>query len=260
MGSDFKLCDYDGVSKYLSPGVRLVFLDSVTSTNTLLKKAAEDGEDEGLLLVALSQTAGRGSKGRSFLSRYGEGVYFSLLLRPRLKPSDNLLITTLAAVAVSLSIEKNTSKETKIKWVNDVYVGQKKVAGILTESSFLGDNINYAILGIGINMILNEDALPAELKSKAGSVFNSFSEIDNLPAKIVADCVNIFLEKYKTLPQKDFLSDYRTRSYLDGKRVRFLKNGMEREGLVLGVDEDFSLKIDSEGEILNLTAGETVVM
>ena len=143
----------------------------VTSTNTLLKQRSQSGAPHGLVIAAESQTSGRGRMGREFFSPDQTGVYFSILLRPTLSPSDALLITTCAAVACARALEKISGKTAQIKWVNDIYIDERKVCGILTEASFVQGKIDFAVLGIGINLYTPDNGFPADIKDKAGSLF-----------------------------------------------------------------------------------------
>lgn len=248
------------IEKYITcEGVRVEYRACVTSTNTLLKEMAENGEKEGLLLVASEQTAGKGRRGRSFSSQKGTGVYFSLLLRPDMELSDSLLMTTCAAVAVAKAVEKNAGRHTQIKWVNDVYIGDKKICGILTEASFdvEGGGLAYAVLGIGINICFSENSLPEELKDIAGAVFDESGFSGDAVNKIVADTVNFFMEEYPCLSKKNFLPDYRKRSYLDGKKIVVIKPNEQRAADALGVDDDFRLLVRyGDGTQEALSSGE----
>ena len=220
------------VKKYIThDNIRVQYQDSVTSTNTLVKEMAEKGENEGLVLIAAEQTE-------------GTGAYFSILLRPQLSPSQSLLITTCAAVAVAKAIEKNTGRITSIKWVNDIYMRDKKVSGILTQAAFdmEGNKLNYAVLGIGINMYFEEDSLSDEIRDIAGAVFSEKPDGDTV-SRIVADTVNIFFDEYRVLGGKHFLFDYVSRSYLDGKRINVISPTGIMPAEALGIDDDFRLHV-----------------
>lgn len=253
------LVSAQSVEKFVeAENIKIEYSDCVTSTNTLVKKAAENGEKEGYVLIAAEQTAGRGRLGRSFSSQNGTGVYFSILLRPDMKPSDSLLITTCAAVAVAKAIEKNTEKLTHIKWVNDIYMHDRKVCGILTEASFDLENgkLAYAVLGIGINMFFPENSLPDDIKDIAGSVFDKKPNGDEV-SRIVADVINIFMQEYNVLVGKHFLFDYCSRSYLDGKNIKVIKLDCEKEAVALGIDDDFRLRVRyPDGSEDHLSTGE----
>lgn len=253
------LISAQSVDKFITAeNIQTEYRDSVTSTNTLLKKMAENGEKEGYVLIAGEQTAGRGRLGRSFSSQNKTGVYFSILLRPDMKPSESLLITTCAAVAVAKAIEKNTGKMTSIKWVNDIYMHDRKVCGILTEASFdlESGKLSYAVLGIGINMYFPGNSLPEEIKDIAGAVFDEKPDGDTV-SKIVADVINIFFEEYKVLVGKHFLFDYCSRSYLDGKDINVIKPDGTKEAVALDIDNDFRLHVKyPDGSEEYLSSGE----
>ena len=150
-------------------GLDIIEKDSVTSTNTELIEMAKNGAKEGTVLIASEQTAGKGRTGKSFYSPEGSGVYLSILLRPDFKPEDALFLTTIAAVATAKAIESVSDKEAKIKWVNDVYLDNKKVCGILTESALSSDmeKLDYAVVGIGINLCPPEGGFPDDIKNIA---------------------------------------------------------------------------------------------
>ena len=247
------------ISKFIdNENVNVIYFDCVDSTNTSLKKMAENGAAEGTVIVASEQTAGRGRLGRSFSSQKGTGVYFSILLRPDMKPQDALLITTCAAVAVAKSIEKNTNKMTSIKWVNDIYMHDKKVCGILTEASFDLEcgKLSYAVLGIGINMYFSPNSLPEDIREIAGAVFDEQPDGDSA-SRIVADVINIFFEEYKVLVGKHFLFDYCSRSYLDGKEINVIKSDGIKEAVAIDIDDKFRLHVKyPDGSEEYLSSGE----
>ena len=145
---------------------------TISSTNTVLKALAADGAGANLALVAEHQTAGRGRMGRSFCSPSGTGLYFSLLLRPKVPAAEAMSITACAAVAVSRTIEELTGRSTRIKWVNDILIGQKKVCGILTEAGIDAETgmLRYAVIGVGINVREPEGGFPPEIAGIAGAV------------------------------------------------------------------------------------------
>lgn len=253
------LISAQSVQKFVTAeNIIIEYRDEVTSTNTLLKKMAENGEKEGFVLMAGEQTSGRGRLGRNFSSQKGTGVYFSILLRPDMKPQDALLITTCAAVAVAKAIEKNTDKMTSIKWVNDIYMRDRKVCGILTEASFDLEcgKLSYAVLGIGINMFFPENSLPDDIKDIAGAVFDEKPDGDSV-SRIVADVINIFFDEYRVIVGKHFLFDYCSRSYLDGKAINVIKPDGTREAEAIDIDDDFRLHVRyPDGTEEYLSSGE----
>ena len=136
-----------------NPHLDISVFSSVTSTNTILKEMAEQGAKEGTVIIAEEQTAGRGRTGKQFYSPKGTGIYISILLRPDIPAEESLFLTTSAAVATARAIEDVSDKRALIKWVNDIYLEDKKTCGILTEGAFNVETgkLDYAIVGIGIN-------------------------------------------------------------------------------------------------------------
>ena len=150
----------------------------IDSTNTALRALATEGAPEGTVLVADAQTAGRGRHGRSWSSPAGAGFYGSVLLRPDLAPRDAQLLTFLAAVAVAETLSELGVAEVEIKWPNDVLVRGLKVCGILNEASFLGERIEWAILGIGVN--LRPEAIPPDAMLPATALETEGVRITNV--------------------------------------------------------------------------------
>ena len=152
-------------------GLTLEVLSCVDSTNSLLREKANAGIPEGYVVLAGQQTGGRGRMGRRFYSPPDTGLYLSLLLRPtHLLPSEAVGITTMAAVAACRSIEEVSPGDAQIKWVNDIYLGGKKVCGILTEASIglESGSLDYAVVGVGFNVCAPEDGFPGGLSQIAG--------------------------------------------------------------------------------------------
>lgn len=238
-------------------GLALTALPSTDSTNTRVRALAEDGAPEGTVVIAAAQTAGRGRSGKSFLSPAGTGLYMSILLRPALAMGDSLLITTAAAVAVARAIGRVAGCETKIKWVNDVYVDERKVCGILTEGALDLENggLRYAILGIGINICPPEGGFPPELAGIAGALREKGGEA--LRAPLAAAVLDEFFALYPHLTKKSFYDDYVSRSLLTGRQIEVLRGGTRIPATALGIDRDFHLHVVyPDGSREDLAAGE----
>ncbi len=228
----------------------------VTSTNDIIKDMAKAGAPEFSVVIADSQTQGRGRMGRSFMSPSGTGLYMSILLRPHFTADKALLITTAAAAATARTIEKHTGKHTYIKWVNDIFMGEKKVCGILTEGSIVGDRLEYAVLGIGINLLPPRGGF-SELEGIAGAIFeNDGYDKDAL----VRDILENFENYYRGLESSPHYSDYVKRDMLSGKTVDVLRAGeVLYSAKVVGIEKDFSLSVDRDGKKENLATGEVSV-
>lgn len=248
------------ILKYLNnKNVKIEVFDCIDSTNDYLRNKAECGEEEGYIVISQEQIKGKGRLGKTFYSPPKAGIYMSILLKPNIHAGKALYITTAAAVSVSQAIDSLTGKKSSIKWVNDIFLDNKKVCGILTEGSFdlEGGGMNYAILGIGLNLIIPNYGYPSELKNIAGSIF----ERDNLPYdyrnRIIGEIINNFFKYYTNLEDKIFLDEYRNKSFIINKDIFVLKGENTEKAIALDIDEEFRLKVKKEnGEIVYLSSGD----
>lgn len=233
----------------------------VNSTNTICIEKAQNGESEGYVAVAGTQSAGRGRRGKAFFSPAESGIYMSILLRPvGLTENQVLHFTTMAAAAVSEAIEAVSGKETEIKWVNDVYIGGKKVCGILSEASYGIDTgkLEYVVVGIGINAYEPSEGFPSSIADVAGSVFDEPET--GLKNRLAAEVLNRFMAYYKCLPDTPYSDEYIRRSMVTGKDVTVHKGSEAISAHVLGIDEEFGLKVRYEdGSVEILRSGEVSI-
>ncbi|HEV2437649.1 MAG TPA: biotin--[acetyl-CoA-carboxylase] ligase [Verrucomicrobiae bacterium] len=144
--------------------------EQTTSTNDVVEKLARDGVKEGVVVFAESQTRGRGRLGRKWISPAYKGLWFSILLRPELRPQEATQLTVASATALCRAIRAETGLNPEIKWPNDVWVNGKKVAGVLTELSAELDRVKHVILGIGVDVNLGAGEFPADLRQQATSL------------------------------------------------------------------------------------------
>lgn len=255
-----ELISYDEIKRYLNRDLPVFVFESLKSTNLTAKEYAIKGAAEGSIVVALSQTGGRGRLGRQFFSPKGSGIYLSVILRPDFSPEDITLITASAAVAVCNMIEKMCNKKPQIKWVNDIFLDNKKVCGILSEGVFSADGkrAEYIILGIGINLFVPDGGFPEDIERIAGGIFEKNDKIDlNL---IIAETVKEFLRLYDNLHDPEIVKSYRNRLMLMGKTVNYIKNGVTESGKVLDIDHNFRLIIEkASGETEALQSGEVTI-
>lgn len=235
----------------------IITFDELESTNKYAKEKARKGAPEWTVIVANHQSAGYGRMKRSFYSPPGTGLYMSIILRPTINVSDALLITTAAAAAVSHTIEEISNKETKIKWVNDIFIDNKKVCGILTEAGFSGNGtLDYAILGIGINIYKPEYGFPSEIQNIAGSVFDEPTD-ENIRKKLCINTLEKFEHYYNDLNSKSFLEYYKSKSNVLGKRITVITNGGCYDAKAIDFDDKLRLIIEKEnGEIAALDSAE----
>ena len=235
---------------------------SVTSTNTLLRELAVIGAPEGYVVAAEEQTAGKGRMGRLFHSPAGHGAYFSLLLRPESSAADTALITSAAAVATAMAIEDVIGVNVGIKWVNDLFIGWKKVCGILTEAAYSMESglIESVVLGIGINVTIPEGGFPDELRNTAAALTDKQLCSDDGRCRLIAATLDNLWGFYQELPARKFLADYMKRSILLGRDIFVISNDSKRPARALAIDNDCRLVVRYEnGETASLNSGEVSI-
>lgn len=241
----------------LSHPIAVDLLESVDSTNTEAKRRIASGLSEPLLLLAEAQTAGRGRLGRTFCSPAGAGLYMSIVLHPNCPVNEVLALTSAAAVAVCEAIDMLTPLRPMIKWVNDIYLSDKKVCGILAEgvTDPAGGLLRSVVVGIGINC--TPAAFPDEVAAIATSLEGEGAKLcRNRLAAVICDRL---LSLYGELSQKKWLALYRSRSWLDGKAVVWRQNNLLYEGIVQGIADDCSLRIATPNGEVALSTGEVSV-
>lgn len=241
--------------------------DITDSTNTRAKQLAELGEEEGTLVVAEEQTAGKGRRGRHWESEPGTSVYMSMVLRPETSPVHIPGITLLAALAVVKAIRNVCNAQPLIKWPNDVVLGKKKICGILTEMSSELSYINYVVVGIGINA--NNRCFPEELKYKATSIYLETGHKQDR-AQLAALAVQYFGEYYKKFIKAEslepFISEYNSLLINMGKEVEILYGMQENAdksrtetGIARGINSDGALVVDTKHGTECVVSGEVSV-
>ncbi len=255
---------YEEVEEYLTTdfiGRNIYYFDSVDSTNKKAKETAYE-EKEGTVLVAEEQVQGKGRLGRQWISPKGKGIWMSMILKPNVDPMKVAKITLLGAAAVHRALEK-MNIESQIKWPNDILIGGKKICGILTEMSSELNMINYVIMGIGINVNLDEKDIPEDLKDKASSIkIVEGKEIDR--KVLLANILNEFENIYIDFKDKDSVSMAidicRENSALIGKEVRIIRGDQVRIGKALDINEEGHLLVEFEdGKVEDIYSGEVSV-
>ncbi len=233
----------------------------VDSTNTKCIEKAENGEPEGYVAVSGSQSAGRGRRGKAFFSPAESGIYMSILFRPEgLTENQALHFTTMTATAVSEAIETISGKKAEIKWVNDIFINGKKVCGILSEASYgiHTGKLEYVVVGIGINAYEPSGGFPSAIADIAGSVFDEPST--GLKNRLAAEILNRMMAYYQHLSEAPYSEEYIRRSMVTGKDVMVHKDKEMIPAHVLGIDEEFGLKVRYEdGSVEILRSGEVSI-
>lgn len=233
---------------------------TVTSTNTVAKDLASRGAREGTVIIAREQTEGRGRMGRTFYSPDSSGIYFTIILRPKLNLEDSLLITTATAVAVAKAIESVAGVKASIKWVNDIFAAGKKVCGILTEASlnFESGGLEYAVVGIGINIETKD--FPDAIRNIAGSIFKDKPDNTPVTSMLVAEVLNNLADCMNSLTDKKYLDEYRNRSFLIGKDILVLRNSQEIPAKAVDIDDKARLVVEYEDHAREaLNSGEVSI-
>lgn len=244
------------IGQYLKHDLDISVYKSITSTNTVLKEKAELGAPHGTVLVAEEQTMGRGRMGKKFFSPAGTGIYLSILVRPEIPAEEALFLTTSAAVATAKAIEEVSEKKAAIKWVNDIYIENKKACGILTEAAFNIETgrLDYAIIGIGINVCFPDGGFPTEIDDIATAVFDKKDDSINKRSLLIAHLLNYFMDYYNNFEDKKYVPEYIDRSMLIGKDITVIDGSNLRDGVAVKIDHQCRLKVrfdDSTEKWLN---------
>lgn len=244
------------ISLFLEKSIPLYVLDDVDSTNTYAKKLVLDGAEDGTLIVANHQSAGKGRQGHVFFSPADTGLYLSIILRPHKNLEALLKITLAAAVASTQAIEKVAKTSCEIKWVNDLFIGKQKIGGILTEATtdFETRQIDSIIIGIGINC--HPMTFPSDLSTIAGSLNNEHLDRNELAATIYER----FIYWNAHLETKALINEYKSRSLLLGKTIFYTEKGIKKQGYALDINDQGNLVVEKEnGENLIMHSGEVSV-
>ena len=241
-----------GIRKWLKTrelGCEIEIHDRLDSTNNRAKALAAAGARQGTVVIADSQSSGRGRQGRSFFSPDHSGVYLTIVLKPDCAPEQAGLLTSLAAVATARAVEKTADVKADIKWVNDLYIGDKKICGILSEAG-LGmeaGRLEYAMVGIGVNTA--RMSFPPELKEIATSIGNECAEAPDRN-RLIAEILNETEALLGDLETGRFLEESRRRSNVIGRTVTVMEG--EKRYPAKAVD------IDSQGRlVIETTTGRT---
>lgn len=225
----------------------VIVYDTVSSTNDLAKELCKEGKEK-FLLLANAQTNGRGRQGKSFFSPKDSGLYFSLALGADSPDFDFTGVTCAVAVACTRAIEKLTALEPKIKWVNDIYIGNRKVCGILVQSVTENGRITKLIIGVGIN--ISTENFPEEIKSIAGSLGE---KIDR--SILAAEIVNNIRELMSCRPC-EYIGEYKAKSNVLGKEIIYFQNNIPHPARAVDIDEAGGLVVETNSEKITLISGE----
>lgn len=226
-------------------GRKLLCLEETDSTNTYLKRLSASGSaDDGTVVIASRQTAGRGRRGRSFESPEGLGLYLSVLLRPMLSPERLLPVTALTGTAVCNAIEAVSDFRPNLKWPNDLLLNGKKICGILAETVPIAGEPPALIIGIGVNVLHRPEDFSPAVREIASSLFHELGQPISQPALAAAEIAALDEMYHVLLSGKlgAWLETYRRDCITLGREVQILHNNGEREQVTaLDIDEQFGL-------------------
>ena len=232
-------------------------LESVGSTNTEAKKFSTQGETEGLIVTARSQTAGRGRKNRPWLSPIG-GLSFSIILKPRLGTENAPLLGLLGACAVARGLNALGVKNVGLKWPNDVLVGPSKISGILSEIVSIGDETFGIVMGIGVNQNCPISDMPPGLQWPTTSVIDEIGKetsIESLLCSIVNGIDELLQMVERDSSFGAVLEEWRKSSTTLGARVRVHEDGKTTDGVAKDIGPDGTLIVETEDGLVNVLLG-----
>lgn len=240
-------------------GRRIHHFDRLNSTNSKAYELALGGAEEGEVVIAESQEKGRGRLGRTWFSPPFLNLYLSVILRPNIYPHQASLITLMAAIATAEAIQSFSGILPLIKWPNDILLRDRKVAGLLNEIHSEMDRIHFVILGMGINLNMDEPMFPKEirrfatsLKIEMGKAISRKSFLQSLLLEL-EKWYTIFLEKGSAV----ILKAWRDRAHIKGRRVKVTSFGESLIGTAIDVDSDGALILETpEGERKRVVAGD----
>ena len=244
----------------LPNGACVTVYESATSSNDIAKELAQNGAKEGTAVVVKSQTNGRGRMGRSFISKSEDGLYFSFILRPILSASEALNVTVICAAALARAIEETSEHDVRIKWVNDIYINEKKCAGILTEAqlNFECGTLDYCIVGVGVNVSTPDGGFDKEISDIATAIFENGAPC-GYKTKLLGKFFEHFFKYYREIQKKEFMLEYKKRSNIIGKEVDVYVGDKITYGTAVDIDNEARLVVETSDGIKTFSSGEARV-
>jgi BirA family biotin operon repressor/biotin-[acetyl-CoA-carboxylase] ligase len=241
---------------------KIIWLDTIDSTNTYAKELARKGAPEGTVVIADHQANGRGRMGRSFSSPAGMGIYMSVILRPDCLPEELMHLTCATGLYACLAVENAapTVIPPRIKWANDLVIGSRKLGGILTELSVdpQSGKVDWTVIGIGINCCQKEKDFPPEIREIACSLDMTPSDRCNLIAELIRQlyCLRQDIFTEKSLIMESFFS----RCVTIGKRISIVRGDTIQHGKATSLDQDGALGVQlDDGQEVWINSGEVSI-
>lgn len=243
-------------------GKKLIYLPQTTSTNTIAKEAADSGAYHGTAIIAEKQQQGRGRLGKQWLSDNTKGIWMSVILRPDFPPFEAPKLTFMAAVALISAIKKTTGIELGLKWPNDVYYDNKKVAGILTEMKAEMDMIHYVVLGLGVNVNQQLTEMPEEIRELAISL-RAINKGELCRTKLTTAILKELEHWYEIFVRDGFkpiLEEWRQWDVTKNQQVQVKEWDNDFLGTAQGVDNEGNLLVlDEQGVVHPVHSGEVSI-
>lgn len=262
---DNDILSLEGMSLFLDKRINKDLIhvySTLDSTNQTAKEMAVSGAENGTLIIADKQINGRGRRKRSFVSPSG-GIYMSFVLNSeRFATIDHGVMITYAVNAVCEAIEAVTGKHPQVKWMNDIFLDGKKICGILTESAsdFETGEIQWIVLGIGINFSISAKDFPKEIESIATSIYKDSEEVQTTRNELVAAIINRILSDEAFIDKKAILLSYRKKLNMLGKKICIISRDGEMNARAIDIDEDGCLIAECEdGSTRHFSDGEISV-
>jgi len=249
-----------GKTKIIGRDIRV--FQETTSTNDVMEKLARDKVAEGVVVFAESQTKGRGRLGRKWISPTRKGLWFSVLLRPEMRPQETTQLTVAAGVAIRRGIEAATELKAKIKWPNDILIGGRKAAGILTELTAELDRVKHVILGIGVDVNQGATEFPAELrklatslKIEAGIPFSRPELAVEILRELDRDYARVSAGKFESIA-----AEWEEHCETIGRSVTIQLGDRRIRGRAESLDDDGALLLRTEhGQLERITGGDVSI-
>ncbi len=238
-------------------GKKIHYFESVSSTMDLAIQLGMRGSPEGTLVVAETQTKGRGRLGRNWISPKHKGIYLSLILKPEILPAQSPVITLLVSISICEAIKEITGLDAKIKWPNDIFIQNKKIGGILTELNAEMDRIHFLVIGIGLNVNNDKNSL------LPGAISLKEAKLENISRVGLAQEVLRKIEKdylsFQKQGSQEIINRWRNYNITLGRRVKISCHKEHLEGCAVDIDNDGGLLIrDDSGLIQKVMAGDVV--
>ena len=245
-------------------GKRVYYFEEIDSTQNFAEQIALDGKENGTIVIAEKQTAGKGRLDRKWTSPKG-GIWFSLIIHPKFDVSTSTLVPIAGAVALAKAIKNTLNIDVSVKWPNDITLNGKKVAGMLVDASFQANNIDYLILGIGINFDIDAKKIEKRLSKSANfyGVNSLRKKDDSTPPKILLREFLVQFEKILIQLNKGekakIVKEWTKKADKIGKKISINTSDGKISGVAQGIDNDGALKLKTSKGIKKIFVGDVVL-